>query len=91
MIHADGKYEKRKKTRILTIILTFENCDMWVDFVIPLEPHYASYDCSNEFQTTGKGFLDLAKLSQPFSWRLINFETGFNENEFLNNFNHTNP
>ena len=42
MIRADGKCEKRKKTRILAIILTFETCDMWVDFVILLEAHYGT-------------------------------------------------
>ena len=61
--------ENAKKTRFLTIILTFENRDMWVDFVILLESHFGSYKCSNYF--TGKTreivFLDVVKLSQTFA------------------------
>ena len=67
MIHADAKYEKRKKTQILAIILTFETCDMWVDFVILLEAHYGTYNCSSNLKTTEKGFLDLVKLSKMFA------------------------
>ena len=91
MIQVDGKNEKRKKTRFLTIILTFENCDMQVDFVILLEIHYGSYNFSNDFKTTEKGFLDLVKLLQTFAQRLMNSETDFDETEILNNFTYTSP
>ena len=67
MIHADGKYQKRKKTRFSTIILTFENCDLCVDFVILFEAHYGSYDRSSKCKTTEKRFLDLVKLSQTLA------------------------
>ena len=91
MIHADEKYEKRKKTRILANILAFETCDLWVDFVILLEAHYSSYNCSSNLKITEKGLLDPVEVPQTFSKRLINSETDFNETEILNNFTYTNP
>ena len=72
MIHADRKYQKRKKTRFLTITLTFENCDLCVHFVILFKPHYGSHDRSNKCKTTEKRFLDLVKLSQTLAWSLMN-------------------
>ena len=91
MIHADGKNEKREKTRFLTKILASENCDLWVDFVILLEAHYGSHDCLITFQTTGKRFLDSAKLSQRLAQSFMNSKTHFNETEILNYFIHTPP
>ena len=72
MIHADGKYQKRKKTRFLMIILTSENCELCVDFVILFEAHYGSTDRSSKCKTTEKRFLDLLKLSQTLAWSLMN-------------------
>ena len=73
------KSDFMKKTRILTIILTFESCDLWVDFVILLKGHHESYNCLNVFKTKGKGFLDLVKLSQTFEQSFMNSKTHFDE------------
>ena len=84
MIHADGKYQKRRKTRFSTIILTSEKCELCFDFVILFEAHYGSTDRSSKCKTTEKRFLDLVKLSQMLAWSLMSSETDFNETENLN-------
>ena len=91
MIYAHRKYEKSKKTRFLTIILTFENCDLWVDFVILHEACHGPSDCLVTFKTTVKEFSDQAKLSQTFAQRFMNSKTDFNETEILNNSTHITP
>ena len=73
MIHAYAKYEKREKTRFLTIILTFESCDLWVDFVILSEAHYGPSACLITSKIKLKGFLDLLKLSQTFAQGFMGF------------------
>ena len=79
MIHAYGKCQKRKKTRFLTIILTFESCDLRMDFVILLEAHYGPSACLITSKIKLKGFLDLLKLSQTFAQRFMSFKMDFNE------------
>ena len=91
MIHVDGKYEKRKKTRFLTIILTFENCEMWFEFVILLGAHYGPYNCSINMKTIEKGSLDPVKLSQTFVQLFTNSKTDFHESEILNIFTYITP
>ena len=73
MIHAYGKCQKRKKTRFLTIILTFESCDLRMDFVILLEAHYGPSACLITSEIMLKGFSNLLKLSQTFAQRFMSF------------------
>ena len=91
VIYVDGKYEKRKKTRFLTIILTFENCDMLFDFVILLEAHHGPDNCFIKMKTTEKRFLDPVKLSQTFVQLFIASKRDFHKSEILNNFICTTP
>ena len=86
MIHAHGKCEKSKKTRFLTIILTFESCDLRVDFVILPEAHYGPSACLITSKIILKRFSDLLKLSQTFAQRFMSFKMDFNETEILNKF-----
>ena len=89
MIHEHGKCEKSKKTRFLTIILTFENCDLRMNFVILPEAHCGPSACLMTSKIILKGFLDLLKLSETFAQRFMSFQTDFNETEILNNFLYT--
>ena len=84
MIYAHRNYEKSKKTRFLTTILTFENCDLWVDFVILHEARHGPSDCLITIQTTVKEFSDLTKLSQTFAQRFISSKIDFGETEIFN-------
>ena len=91
MIHAHGKCEKSKKTCFLTIILTFEKCDLRLDFVILPEAYSGPCDCSITSRIMEKGFSDSLKLSQTFAQRFLSFHTDFKETEILNNFFHNTP
>ena len=91
VIHVDGKYEKRKKTRFLTIILTFENCDMLFDFVILLKAHHGPDNRSIKMKSTEKRFLVPVKSSRRFVQFFITSKRDFHKSEILNNFICTTP